>query len=92
MRILRFVGWGTATNDPSIIAFTREVDEEGRGGWRIGTGIIVAPFEGREVPEDREQALYEIELYYNRVHQEATGQPLVPDLELLSRVAELAED
>lgn len=89
VRILQCVGWGPTDGMPMGIAFCREADGS---GWRVGDGIIVAPWVGREVPEDKMQALYEMELFYNELHVRALGQPLVPELELLSRASELVDD
>lgn len=50
---VRCFGWGPVEGE---IAFERE----GRG-WRVGNGVCVTVWEGREVPDDPAQALREIE-------------------------------
>lgn len=86
-RLLRVVGWGPADQVTLTIAFARSGD-----GWIVGNGIIRLPWRDKPVPTDRMQALYEMEVFYNQEHIQATGHSLVPDLELLSRLAELSRE
>ena len=62
---LRGVGWGPAEGP---ISFHREGN-----GWRVGNGVCVAPWEGKEVPEDAGQALTDIEINCGLVRIDENG-------------------
>lgn len=86
-RILRCLGWGPKVTESKVtlIAFCREPDGS---GWRVGDGVIRCPWGGFPslVPEDRDQALLDIEIY---LHDQ--GELDVSPIELLSRVPIPAE-
>lgn len=81
-RILRCLGWGPKVDKSkgTLIAFCREPDGS---GWRVGDGVICCPWSdvASLVPEDRDQALLDIE-----VHLHDQGELDVSPIELLSRI------